>query len=103
MSTASIVKPSASHSSDPDARAKTVSTTTRNLVFTAGAAVILAIAAGGFAMAVGHYAEPHPSAPAAAAAKPETVACGYCNANGEPPFRWEIAKDAKPAEPMPTF
>ena len=76
-------------------------TSTKKLASMLGLAVLMVIAAGGLAMAVDRFAQPVDRTPGIS--RVDAPDCAGCATDGAIPARWEIAKDAKIAEPMPTF
>ena len=74
---------------------------TKKFASTAGLAAVFVLAAGGLALAVDQYARPQGAAQHAG--RDAAATCATCASDRPVEFRWEIAHDAKMAEPMPTF
>jgi hypothetical protein len=74
---------------------------TKRVASTAGLAAVFVLAAGGLALAVEQYV--HPQGDARNTLRDAAAACATCASAQAAEFRWEIANDAKMAEPMPTF
>ena len=74
---------------------------TKRVASTAGLAVVFVLAAGGLALAVGQYVDPQGDV--RQPGRDASATCANCASERPVEFRWEIAKDAKMAESIPTF